>query len=275
MTSKRDFGLRWCFSTLGCPSVTLESVCDLANAFGVPLIELRFLENEVDLPKYFDARFQSGAEAAEILRRAGVRIASLDSSFRLIGSDEAALGDLLRFVDWAEALAVPRIRVFDGGPKGAPFTTALREEAYSTWSWWKALREKKGWKVDLMIETHDVLASASAVGFWAERSGIQSDLLWDSYHTWAVGGNAPEFFWAEHHPRIAHVHLKDGLGQGPDGKAQYTLFGQGRFPFEPLLETLQAEGYRGPVSVEWERKWHPELPSLEDCLRSLKRLGWM
>jgi len=275
MAAKRDFGLRWCFSTLGCPDLGLPSACDLANAFGVRLLELRFLEGRADLPAYLDSRFPSAGDAAAILSRAGVGVASLDTSFRLIGGDAASREELVGFARWAEALGVPRLRVFDGGRKGEPFTTALREEAWATWSWWQALREKNGWRVDLMIETHDVLASASAVGFWAERAGTQPDLLWDSYHTWAVGGNTPKQFWSEHHPRIAHIHVKDGLGAGADGKARYALFGGGQFPLASLLETLQAEGFRGPVSVEWERKWHPELPPLEECLRSLKRLGWM
>ena len=36
-----------------------------------------------------------------------------------------------------------------------------------------------------------------------------------------------------------------------------------------MVQTLLAEGYKGAFSLEWEKKWHPELPELEAALEAL------
>jgi hypothetical protein len=40
-----------------------------------------------------------------------------------------------------------------------------------------------------------------------------------------------------------------------------------------LREAIRDE-YAGPVSLEWERLWHPELAPLEDALEAAKRNDW-
>ena len=45
--------LNWCFSSLGCPTYDLEKTCELARDYSIRHLELRILENELDLPAYF------------------------------------------------------------------------------------------------------------------------------------------------------------------------------------------------------------------------------
>ncbi len=37
------------------------------------------------------------------------------------------------------------------------------------------------------------------------------------------------------------------------------LLGKGEVPVREMLELLDAGGYEGWVSVEWEKRWHPEI----------------
>jgi hypothetical protein len=42
---------------------------------------------------------------------------------------------------------------------------------------------------------------------------------------------------------------------------------------KPLREVLGRE-YGGPVSLEWERRWHPELEPLDEVLAVVTQRGW-
>ncbi len=44
-----------CFSTLGCPSASLDQVQEIARRHDVPLIELRALDGTLELAKHFAA----------------------------------------------------------------------------------------------------------------------------------------------------------------------------------------------------------------------------
>ena len=38
--------------------------------------------------------------------------------------------------------------------------------------------------------------------------------------------------------------------------------GEGNIPILPIVRQLLTDGYDGYFSLEWERKWHPELPDI-------------
>jgi fatty-acyl-CoA synthase len=42
--------------------------------------------------------------------------------------------------------------------------------------------------------------------------------------------------------------------------------GHGEVPVREMLEVLAVHGYSGPVSVEWEKRWHPEIEEPEVAL---------
>jgi sugar phosphate isomerase/epimerase len=45
-----------------------------------------------------------------------------------------------------------------------------------------------------------------------------------------------------------------------------TLLGEGDVPMQDILAKLRAAGYDGWIAVEWEKKWHPEIPDHEVAL---------
>ena len=74
---------------------------------------------------------------------------------------------------------------------------------------------------------------------------------------------------------VVHVHVKDSVSR-PSARHPYTyvLPGDGEFPAAPLFAELRAGGFDGPVSLEWERMWHPYLPPLDEALRVAGARGW-
>jgi hypothetical protein len=260
-----------CLSSLGCPELGLGDILALAARHEVPAVELRSVGGEDDLAAYLARAFGTPAELVALVRAQPVRVVALNASLRLVGATDEDRARLAALAPWADALGVRRLRVFDGGSR---WGSAERAESEATLRWWRALRRSQGWQVDLMVETHDVLLTAAAITrFAAEVPGVP--VLWDAHHTWRKGGEDPVATWRAIRPLVVHVHVKDSLPiPGPRHPFTYVLPGDGEFPIAPLLAALTADAFAGCVSLEWERRWHPGLPPLDEALRTAARRGW-
>lgn len=258
------------YSTLGSPALNLPETFALAERHGLAGVELRALGGTIDLPAHFASAFGTPDKLAAWLKGQTGRILSLDTSLKLAENTPEARAEFLKFVPWAEAAGVPRLRVFDGGHAG---DEATRRAMAETVAWWRKLRSENGWKTDLMVETHDALATTGSIlGFLAFAPG--TGILWDTHHTWKVGKEDPVATWRAIRPHAVHLHVKDSVSI-PSGKHSfsYRLPGNGEFPMAPLRELLRTE-YHGPVSLEWERLWHPELAPVDDALNAATTNGW-
>ena len=101
--------------------------------------------------------------------------------------------------------------------------------------------------------------------------------VWDSHHPHRMGERAADV-WANLGPRILLAQVKDARPDpGRDDGWQLVLLGQGEVPVRDMLALLSDGGYRGWVSVEWEKRWHPELAAPEVALpQYLATLGsWL
>jgi sugar phosphate isomerase/epimerase len=259
------------FSSLGCPELDLEQTLALAARHGLKSVELRVLAGTIDLPATFEATHGTPAALAEWMSAQPVKIVSLDTSMKLSGSTEEDRAAFLRFLPWAEALGVPRLRVFDGGDRSDP---DVHVEMADTVGWWKKLRVENDWRADIMIETHDALFTADAITAflkYAPGTGI----LWDTHLSWKFGGEDPVITWRAIRDGVVHMHVKDSVGI-PSGKHPFTyrLPGDGEFPMKRLREAIVSEGYAGPLSLEWERMWHPDLAPLDGVLATATQRGW-
>ncbi|HEX2854822.1 MAG TPA: TIM barrel protein [Opitutaceae bacterium] len=259
------------FSTLGCPELSLDEVFALAERHDIAGVELRALGGTLDLPAYFTQRFQTPAQAAPAGRAARTQILAFNTSFSLSDTSDSAREALLQIIPWAEALGVPRLRVFDGGHTGAVGELA---RAAATFRWWNALRQRHGWKTDLMVETHNSLLTAEAILRFLTLVP-NAAILWDAHHTWRQGDEDPVATWRAIKRHVVHVHVKDSVGQ-PSARHPFTyvLPGTGEFPAAALLGQMRASGFSGPVSLEWEKLWHPYLPPLEDALAAANLARW-
>jgi len=256
-------------STLGCTELGLDGVAALVRRHGLAGAELRGLGGELDLPAHFAATLGAPAAFGPRLRELGLDVVALNTSAKLAGGTAAERDHLLAHVPWAEAAGVRWLRVFDGGRAG---DAATRAEAAAFLAWWREERRRAGWQCDLLVETHDALVDAAAItGFAAEVGGFA--VLWDSHHTWAKGGEDPVATWDAIRPHVVHVHVKDSISR-PSARHPFTfvLPGAGEFPMAPLRARLAAE-FAGPVSLEWERRWHPSLPPLDEALAAAAG-GW-
>ncbi|MCZ4431885.1 TIM barrel protein [Agrobacterium sp. SOY23] len=252
----------YCFSTLGCSGLSLHEVADLGECHGIARVELRALSGTINLTAALAAEFGTPAGFAAFLIGRKLKVTALNTSMRLFGS--SGLSEVEPFIDWAEAAGIPNLRIFDGG--GQP---ALEEmaRAAALLDNWQALRRSRRLNVELMIETHDALADFDQLLAFLEHAPT-ARILWDTHHTWAKGADV-RTLWPLIAKNVVHLHVKDSM-EDSDGKRRYVLPGHGDFPIAELLSLLQPDERKIPLSLEWERHWHPQLPPLEDALKAAR-----
>src|SRR5262249_18825058 len=142
-------------------------------------------------------------------------------------------------------------------------------------NWWRKEQASRGWRVELLLETHDAFLRAQPCLRLNERLTKPLNLVWDTHHTWRVGGESPASTSEQIWDLIRHVQVKDSVDR-PSARHDYTyvLPGEGQMPLAEVIALLKRKRFGGFVSLEWERLWHPYLPPLREALDRLERLNW-
>ncbi|XHR27940.1 MAG: sugar phosphate isomerase/epimerase family protein [Chthoniobacteraceae bacterium] len=255
-----------CFSTLGCPQDNVATLCERARRFGISTVEIRSLEGHVDYPGFLAEHPEALAHARERLQRARLAVAALGASFDLLGSSLADIPHLVETCRVADALGSPYVRIFGGGverqvmtPKDLCYAADLYRQA-------DAARADSGAECQLLVETHGALVDTATLSDFIAHAGQGILFLWDTHHTWRLGGDALAKTFALIGRNVRHLHCRDSISTGGEG---YRLVfpGEGEFPYGDLLELLcSPEGKGLTLSLEWEKQWHPELPPLDEAL---------
>jgi sugar phosphate isomerase/epimerase len=266
---------RIAFSTLAFPDTPLASAVSLGRRWGYAGVELRLIDGELINPS------MSPADRAAVRRTvitAGLPVVAVDSSIRLTGEDPGP--DLRRFLELASDWESPLVRVFGGALAAAP---AERQEqlraAARVLESCVPLARRLG--VAIGVETHDDFSASSVVAELLalfDSEGADPDwvgAVWDSHHPYRVG-ETPAEVYANLGRRILLAQVKDARRR-PDGDWQLVLLGEGEVPVRQMLGLLTAGGYPNWISVEWEKRWHPEIEAPEIALPQHRKVlaEWM
>lgn len=246
-------------NTIGFPDWTLEQVARFAHQHSVNLVEIRGLENSLDLlslPDFADPRRLE--QVIQLLQVLNVRILSLNLGFRFmdVGVDSEMLASIASYAKLAATLNTPYLRFFAGGdPSTAVGREALAEKAA------RVLEVIGPYQVTAIVETHDSLVQSEHVVEIVNKanslSGTRLGVLWDVAHTINLGGEPWRYSLETLGEHIAYLHLKDGCKQ-PAGM-DYTFLFDGCLPLRELLLALNQLPQQFIGSFEWEKLWHPEL----------------
>ncbi|WP_052852265.1 sugar phosphate isomerase/epimerase family protein [Streptomyces avicenniae] len=260
------------FATLGCPGAPLAEVIALARRHGCPYVELRAAEGEIlhtGLPAARVARVREELDAS------GVALLALNSYVRLC-VPSAGPGDdqedaLLAHVELAAASGARAVRVFmnDEEPHGGDTPTEGERRALERLA--RVAPRAAAAGVTVALETHDSHARADrAARFLAHLDrrapGHGCGVVWDTAHTWAHGETPAESL-ALLRPWLAYAQIKDVRSAADPVPVP---LGAGGYPVDALAAALRADGYAGPLSLEWELMWHPELPGLDEALTTAR-----
>ncbi len=267
--------LSWGASTLGCAEFSLPEICELFHAFNLRELEIRAVDGRTDLPQWSTDKGWMPLRATALLAHHRIQLRVAGSSFKLVGNDEKSRAEMLAFCQWADSWGAPYVRAFGGGAWGHPLNEADYGQAARTIAWWQQEKERHGWRTELLLETHDGFSASGPCRELFGRLREPIGIIWDSHHTWRLGGESPRESWSQLSKWIRHVHIKDSIAK-PSARHPYTyvLPGDGDVPLGQIVDLLAEHQFAGAVSLEWERLWHPYLPPLREALTRLEAQPW-
>jgi sugar phosphate isomerase/epimerase len=252
--------MKFTLNTLGAPDWDLEETARNARAYGYAGVDLRLLDGEVISVESVRANrdrlhtlFATDDLPLTVLATS-VRLATAERAVRQETLDEAR-----QWIDLAAQLDVPVIRFFAARN---PPELDLEDSIQAVGEMLALLADDAAAAgVRVGVETHDEFARATTVArALALAPGPAVGAIWDIFHT-ARMGETPAQALAALGDRVLNVHLKDGRRMA-DGW-QLLMLGEGEIPVKDVLRLLQEQGYDDFISVEWEKKWHPELAEPE------------
>jgi sugar phosphate isomerase/epimerase len=236
--------MRVAFSNLAAPGWTIERTVEAVQELGYEGLELRLLDGEpIDA---LELRPSTRRAVAAVL--AEIPLVCLDTSIELAGAFERALPAAIELArEWGTDL----IRVFGGDVRDLDDVARRLEPLLAQ-------------DVTVALETHDHFASATRVAALVRIVGSPSfGAIWDLHHPTRVGESPAdvvrELGWA-----VQLVHVKDARRHGDDW--ELVPLGEGEVPVRESIAALRALGYDRWLSVEWEKRWHPELAEPEVAL---------
>ena len=254
------------FGTLACPEWSAEEVIRRAAAIGYAGIEWRGGSDG-------HARVDWAGPRRGAIRRAmadqGVEALAVTSYTDFISGDARVRGDgvdhLRRHLELAADLGAPYVRAFVGiADDDSPVDTLIDRAVDGLL---EVVTTAKDLGVGIAIEPHDDFATTSSIAPIIDRlDGSAVGVVWDIVNAWGAG-EAPDVGIATIGDRIRYVQVKDARWVGDAGDTwQLTPIGEGAVPLASALTSLAARGSLPPLSVEWERAWHPELDPAEIAL---------
>ena len=248
--------MKICFSTLGCTEKPLAEVLHLAYAAGMDGIELRGLSGMMDNAEIPEFRPENMDETARMFAESGVKPVVLGTScmFHTPEKAEAALKEGACSIRIAQRLGIPYIRVFGNNIVGDREACIAR--VADGISQLCGMASQCG--VTVLLEVHgDFNTAETLLPVIEAQHGIPNfGLIWDICHTHTPYGMDWMRFYDAVRPYIRHVHIKDKADN------ELVLPGDGEIPIREIIGRMTADGYDGYFSLEWERKWHPELPEI-------------
>ena len=253
------------YSTLGCTEKTLAECLCLAGKYGMEGIEIRGLSGVMNNADIRELQPDCAAETKRLLKESGIAPVVLGTSCKFHTAElvEAAMVEGMNSILAAQRLGIPFIRVFGNELTGDREACIARVR--------DGIAQLCGFAgehgVTVLLEVHGSFNTVEALAPIAQAlDGNHFGLIWDIGHTHAPYGGDWEQFWRAMRPYIRHVHIKDKCGD------TLVLPGDGGIPIEAIVRRMLEDGYDGFFSLEWEKKWHPELPPVEDALERYVRL---
>jgi sugar phosphate isomerase/epimerase len=262
-----------CFSSLGCPDFSVEELCQLARDHGISMVEIRALEGTADFALRLADQPAKLQESKALLTQYGVEVRILGSSFCLTTANRSSLDSLVREGRVADVLGAPFLRIFGGGGDSEILTPDLIRSAALLYRDTVQRFQEEGIRARLIVETHGGFTNSKAILEFCAAAGAPVALLWDTHHTWKIGGENLTDTYNQIRSFVRHLHVKDSVSTSGLAHAhRYVLPGQGEFPFAELSRILEETPPDAALSLEWERKWHPELAPIEEALAAWKRV---
>ena len=254
-----------CFSTLGCTEKALDEVISLAKKYGIENLEIRGLSGVLDnasIPYFSESEIEN---TKRILSENGisVRVVGASASFDTREKHETNIFEAMVAVRVAARLGAPYVRVFGNRIKGDAFEVAKNVSDGIA----ALCAQAENFGVTVLLEVHgDFNREETLAPVISALSDVKNfGVIWDIAHSHTHYGDNFAKFYDFIRPYIKHVHIKDSV-LTDDGRIKLCLPGDGDIPIKDIVGEMEADGFCGCYSLEWEKHWHRELAPIEDAL---------
>ena len=249
--------MRIAFSTLGCPDFDWVDIYTMAKDFQFDGIEIRGIGRNihaVTAAPFTPRRINQTIQKLSDLR---LTIPCFSSNTALKDEEdrEAAVLEITEYIELAHELGTPYIRVLadrDAAPEGEvdddKIAAALLQLADIA----------RGKNVTLLVETNGVYGDTARLRKLLDSvNRPEIAALWDIHHPYRYFNESPKTTVENLGSYIRHVHAKDSVVE--NGRIVYKMMGEGDLPVYDMLDALTAIDFDGFVSLEWVKRWMPDL----------------
>lgn len=242
------------FSTLGCPDWTWSDIYSTAKDLKFNGIEVRGVANEMYVPhakRFMPDKIDSTIQK---LHAGNMEISMLTTGIAVGENQVNALEEAKEYISLAHKLSCKYIRIMiSSNPQPESVDMNKSIHLYNEMC---VYGEDKG--VTPLIETNGDLASSKAMAvFMSAITSSNKGVLWDIHHPYRYFNESVSETYANIGQYVKYIHVKDSVMK--DGKVAYRMMGYGDVPVFDALKTLQENGYSEYVSLEWVKRWNPDL----------------
>jgi len=255
--------MKLAFTTLGSPNWSFNYTLDQAQKLGFDAIEIRGMEDKMLADEIVSFLLENQAQTKKKVADHHLNICGFGTSvsFHDFEKFPEMLAEGKTSIDVCAQMAIPWVRVFGDRIDSEDVKSEVIRKVI------KGIRElcayASGKDVKVLLEIHGDFNTIENV--MEVVNGVkdcpQFGILWDIEHSDKIYGDDFMKFYSQIKPFIVHVHVKDHLRI--NGGFQLCPVGEGNIPIKDIIKTLEADGYMGYMSLEWEKKWHPELQDAE------------
>lgn len=265
--------MKYSFMSFSCPELNLAEALQVARRYGYDGFEPRVSEGhkhgiEADSTPSFLS------QAGKIIRETGIAVCCVATSCAL--ADPMTTKDNIeqakRYIDVAERLGAPAIRVFGGMiPSGVTRAQSIDTMADSLL---QLSDEAQKAGIKICVETHDHWCDPlhlAAVMTRVNRSSIAVN--WDIMHPVVSASYTMEQAFEAVKPWIGHVHVHDATRM--ENRRILCPIGEGLVDHRTAITLLGESGYDGYISGEWIG-WEPyemHLPRELSKMKALEAVG--
>jgi sugar phosphate isomerase/epimerase len=257
------------FTTLGCPTWDVDTICRRGCEYGFDGVDFRGMQDGIDItvmPEFTTDLTVTKRRFAD----AGLAVSGISSSLKICDEDrlDDNLEEARRTLPLAHELEVTTIRVFGAGDSTRYSRAELADTGQRTMEAVFKLDGADDFK--WVFETHDEWIAATDCTLLLDRIPDPAfGVLWDMGHTTRVGGESPEVSANALGDRIYCLHVKDAIydtdhPQAMEDGWRYVAPGAGQLPLAEAMALLRRRGYDGWLIFEHEKRWHQDLPEPEE-----------
>ncbi len=246
--------MKLAFSTLGCPDWRWSDIFSTACDLKFHGIEVRGVANQLNVTKIRAFDSEHIEKTMDKLNAAGMGISMLTSNISVGIPYENPVEEAQGYIDLAQKLGCPYVRIMiTNHPQPEECDLEQGRTLYE-----QMCRYAEGKGVTPLIETNGVLADSEAMlDFIEQVDSKNKGVLWDIHHPFRFFGEDPHETFRNIGRYVRYIHVKDSVSH--DGVIAYRMMGYGDVPVFDALKVLKENGYDGTVSLEWVKRWNPDL----------------